>query len=131
MATFYSPNGNPEVWDEKPEGYFTPEEWEAMHPSPPPPPPTAKEQQRMIEDAIQARLDEFARTRGYDDILSAATYATDPDPQYSCEGQYAVTARSATWRKWFEILAEVAAGQRPMPTVDEALAELPVLEWPS
>ena len=26
--TFYSPEGNPEIWNEKPEGYFTPEEWE-------------------------------------------------------------------------------------------------------
>ena len=36
MATFYSQNGNPEVWNEKPEGYYTPEEWEALHPLPEP-----------------------------------------------------------------------------------------------
>lgn len=29
MSTFFSPEGNPEVWDEKPEGYITVEEWEA------------------------------------------------------------------------------------------------------
>ena len=29
IMTFYSPNGNHEVWDAKPEGYFTVEEWEA------------------------------------------------------------------------------------------------------
>jgi hypothetical protein len=28
MAIFYSPEGNPEVWDEKPAGYFTEQEWE-------------------------------------------------------------------------------------------------------
>lgn len=28
MPTFYSPSGNPEVWDEQPEGYITVEEWE-------------------------------------------------------------------------------------------------------
>ena len=27
--TFISPDGNPEVWLEKPEGYFTQEEWDA------------------------------------------------------------------------------------------------------
>jgi len=32
MATFYSPNGNPEVWQKKPDGYYTPEEWAALHP---------------------------------------------------------------------------------------------------
>lgn len=29
---YYSPDGNLEVWDEKPQGYFTVEEWEEMHP---------------------------------------------------------------------------------------------------
>ena len=32
MATYYNPNGNPEVWDEKPEGYYTVEEWQELHP---------------------------------------------------------------------------------------------------
>ena len=32
MPNFYSPKGNIEVWGEKPEGYFTVEEWDEMHP---------------------------------------------------------------------------------------------------
>ena len=32
MATFVSPAGNLEIWDEKPKGYFTQEEWTAGHP---------------------------------------------------------------------------------------------------
>ena len=44
MATYYNPNGNPEVWDEKPDGYYTPEEWAELHPTPPPLPPTRDEQ---------------------------------------------------------------------------------------
>lgn len=35
MAKYYSPTGNLEVWDEKPQGYFTVEEWKKMHPIPP------------------------------------------------------------------------------------------------
>ena len=27
MATFYSPDGNPEVWEAKPVGYYTEQEW--------------------------------------------------------------------------------------------------------
>ncbi len=38
MATYYNPNGNPEVWDEKPQGYLTPEEWAELHPYIPPVP---------------------------------------------------------------------------------------------
>ena len=34
MAKYYSPEGNFEVWDEKPEGYYTEEEWAELHPEP-------------------------------------------------------------------------------------------------
>ena len=32
MPNYYSPEGNYEVWKEKPEGYFTAEEWLKSHP---------------------------------------------------------------------------------------------------
>lgn len=81
--------------------------------------------------AIQKRLDTFAQTRNYDGILSATTYATSQVPKFKAEGQYAVEARDATWAKCYEILAAVETGSRPMPTLDELLAELPVLTWPN
>ena len=123
MGSFISPTGNPEVWDEKPEGYFDSiGEWQAARPP--------EEIQAEFTGAIQARLDAFAQTRGYDGILSAATYATSTIPQFAAEGQYAVEARDTTWAKGYEILNAVLAGQRPMPTLEEVFAELPVLEWP-
>lgn len=33
MPNFYSPMGNYEIWAEKPDGYFTPEEWAELHPA--------------------------------------------------------------------------------------------------
>ena len=86
--------------------------------------------QQQFTDAIQARLDAFAKTRGYDGILSAATYATSTVPQFKAEGQYAVEARDLTWAKGYEIMGAVLAGQRPMPSIEEVFAVLPVLEWP-
>ena len=80
--------------------------------------------------AVQKHLDDFARTRNYDGILSAATYATSQVPKFKAEGQYAVEARDATWAKCYEILAAVEAGSRPMPTLDEVIAALPELMWP-
>lgn len=85
---------------------------------------------RKATDLIQKRLDDFARTRNYDGILSAATYATSAVPKFAAEGQYAVEARDATWAKSYEILAAVEAGERPMPTDAELAAELPALAWP-
>lgn len=43
MAKYYSPDGNIEVWDTKPEGYYTVEEWQELHP-PKPYIPTKEEQ---------------------------------------------------------------------------------------
>lgn len=79
---------------------------------------------------VQLHLDTFARTRSYDGILSAATYATSQVPKFKAEGQYAVEARDATWAKCYEILAAVESGSRPMPTLEELIAELPALVWP-
>ena len=81
--------------------------------------------------AVQKHLDAFARTRNYDSILSAATYASSTVLKYKAEGQYAVEARDATCVKCYEVLAAVEAGSRPMPTLDELLTELPVLTWPN
>lgn len=96
-----------------------------------PPPPTAEQIMAQYDAAVQQRLDDFAKTRNYTNILSAATYATSTVPKFKSEGQYAVDVRDATWAKCYEVLAEVEAGSRPMPTLDELLAELPVLTWPN
>ena len=94
------------------------------------------ERQRTLEaqivSSVQARLDAFAQTRGYDGILSACTYATDPNPRFAAEGQYCVTARGNTWAVLYALLAEVQAGKRPVPA-DYAAVEplLPVLGWPA
>ena len=95
-----------------------------------PPPPTTEQIIAQYTAGVQQHLDSFARTRNYDSIMSAATYATSTVPKFKAEGQYAVEARDATWAKCYEVLAEVEAGTRPMPTLDELLAELPALVWP-
>ena len=86
----------------------------------------------QIIAATQNRLDQFAQTRGYDNILSACTYATSPTAKFSSEGQYCVVQRDATWAKLLEILADVETGIRPLPdSYQEIEPELPPLVWPA
>lgn len=88
--------------------------------------------QNEIVAATQERLDTFARTRNYDGILSLCTYATSPTQKFADEGQYGITARDATWAKLYEILAEVQAGTRPMPSsYFDIEPDLPPLAWPT
>lgn len=84
-----------------------------------------------IVAATQDRLDAFARTRGYDGILSACTYAHGTDPVFGYEGDYCVAVRDATWRTLYDILAAVETGTRPAPAdYAEIEPELPALDWP-
>lgn len=56
MPVFYSPEGNPEVWEQKPDGYFTSEEWAAAHPDPAPVPPTEAELFQQLRTERDRRL---------------------------------------------------------------------------
>jgi hypothetical protein len=97
----------------------------------PPPAPTSAQIKSEIIASTQERLNVFARTRYYDGILSLCTYATSPNPRFQSEGQYGVMARDSTWAKLYEILEEVEAGERPMPTgYADVEPELPILQWP-
>jgi hypothetical protein len=95
-----------------------------------PPPPTVEQVIAQYTSMVQARLDDFAHTRGYDGILSACTYATSTVPKFAAEGQYCVQARDVTWAKCYDVLQEVRSGQQPMPTWQDLEAELPPLGWP-
>ncbi|UQZ90704.1 hypothetical protein C4J81_16435 [Deltaproteobacteria bacterium Smac51] len=61
---YYSPNGNPEVWVEKPQGYFTEQEWLNRHPEPE---PTVADTIALRMSELQTKLDaldaEFLTTR--------------------------------------------------------------------
>lgn len=94
--------------------------------------PTQDQLQVLFTAAIQLRLDDFARTRNYDNILSACTYATSPSLKFSSEGEACVDLRDATWSAAYAILAEVQAGHRPMPeSIEDIEADLPPLAWPA
>jgi len=82
-----------------------------------------------IVQQVQSNLDAFARTKNYDSILSAASYAASSNPVFKSEGQTAVVLRDDTWAKLYTILAEVEAGTRTVTSFADIEAELPVLEW--
>ena len=96
------------------------------------PEPTPEEVQEQMTDAVQAALDNFAKTRGYDGIMSACSYSNSTDAQFKLEADYCIQLRDTTWRMGYAILAEVKTGTRPIPSIEELIAELPVggAKWP-
>ena len=88
MPVFYSPTGNCEIWEQKPDGYITQEEWDMARAAE----EAASEAQRAADEAAAeaARMAEYnkpenARIRKYAEINSkcqaalAALTATYPD----------------------------------------------------
>ena len=92
-------------------------------------PPTPEQIMQRLEARVQFWLDEQARALGYDDIKSAVTYAEEPAvPKFQQEGQAMRRLRSLVWARCYEILAQVQAGQRSIPTEAELIAELEALK---
>lgn len=92
-------------------------------------PETPEQTQARLAGAVQKHLDAAAAARGYDNILSACSYAAAPN-NYQTEGQAFLAWRAACWDKCYQILTAVQAGTRAIPTEAELLAELPVLVLP-
>ena len=93
------------------------------------PVPTQDEIIQSFMDAIQATLDDAAKAKGYDDIVSACSYAGYPNVFQSeaiAFGQW----RANVWAYGYAELDKVMAGTRQVPTIPEILAELPALVLP-
>lgn len=106
--------------------------WLAAGNTPEPfPPPTTEDRVAANVAAIQAELDRQARLKGYDDIVSACSYASgDADDPFQAEGKKFLKWRGQVWAQAYAVLAEVQAGQRALPTPEEAVASMPTLVLP-
>lgn len=92
---------------------------------------TVEQVQARITQQVQERLDNFARTRNYDNCLSACSYVASTNDKFKNEAIYCIQSRDQTWLKCAEILNEALVGTRPMPNnLSDFENELPALVWP-
>ena len=82
---------------------------------------------RALTSAVQNHLDSAAKAKGYDNILSACSYAYSASA-FGDEGRAFVIWRDAVWAYCYQVLADVEAGGRTIPTPEELTTELPNLE---
>ena len=125
MAVYYSPKGNPEVWKNKPKGYYTVEEWQELNPPEPKPAPTPEELEAAFNSQVTMRLDTFARQKSYDTIQNAMLMRESA--AFKADGQSAYDAYDATWSAALELMPAVASGAL---SIEDACAQLPPLLWP-
>lgn len=96
-----------------------------------PSPPAFADLVAMNVAAIQTELDRRAKMKGYDNIVSACSYAAQAEGDlFQAEGQAFLRWRSQVWAQAYAFLAEVQAGTRTLPTPEGAVAAMPALELP-
>ncbi|MBU0593368.1 MAG: hypothetical protein KKH74_06475 [Gammaproteobacteria bacterium] len=83
----------------------------------------------VLTSTVQMHLDNVARQRGYDGILSACSYATSSHAAFKAEGQACVDWRDAVWSACYQIMGAVQAGDRAVPTEGELILLLPGMVW--
>lgn len=88
----------------------------------------AEAQARLIEQfrvAIQSYVDETAKARNYDSGVSLASYTSSTNAVWAAEATAFVAWRDAVWDYAYSELDRVVGGGRPVPTIDDFIAELP------
>ncbi|MGE8567482.1 MAG: hypothetical protein ACN6PV_13510 [Achromobacter sp.] len=94
-------------------------------------PPSPAEIQASKMALVQEHMDAAARSLRYDSIANAITYAEEPAvPKFQAEGLAFRAWRSLVWARCYEILAEVKAGERDVPSDGELIDQLPRLQLP-
>ena len=81
--------------------------------------------------AIQAHVDATAKSRKYGDGNSLAGYVSSTVAQWSAEAAAFVAWRDEVWLYYYAELDKALGGQRPIPTIEDFIAELPAMIWPA
>lgn len=96
----------------------------------------AKASERAAETSKEAAAQSEANSktsedaaRGYDDVFTCISYVDSTDEIFKREANIVLAWRDKVWRMCYDVLADVNAGRRAVPSESELLAMLPKLEW--
>lgn len=103
---------------------ITVEEVQAILNPPLSPEEQIKQAQEAFTAAIQAELDKQANIKGYDNIVSACSYASAPNP-FQEESIKFVTWRGNVWAYCYSEMDKIMKGEREMPSIEDFINELP------
>ena len=85
--------------------------------------------QQKYTKLVQNYMDKTVQVKGYDDVFTCISYVDSTDEIFRREALAVLAWRDKVWRMCYEVLAEVNAGKRAVPSESELLAMLPNLEW--
>ena len=88
--------------------------------------PTFEEILAAVTPGVQAWMDATAQQKGYDSVVSCATYATSSVPEFAADAAAIIAWRDQVWLAAYA-WRDGLNGQLPevIPTLDEVIAQLP------
>jgi hypothetical protein len=92
--------------------------------------PTTAELVVQYTAALEAHFDARAKERRYDSRITCSLRAGYPGP-FQAEGTAFAVWMDTCNALGYSIMEDVLGGERPMPTIAELIAEMPVLVWPA
>lgn len=104
-------------------------QWYLRGCAPEKPAPTVDEILKGYEDAVQKHLDATAHSRDYDNTYTCLSYLNSTDEIWYRESHAFNAWRDSVWRKCHEIMNVALAGEIQPPTIEELIAQLPVIDW--
>lgn len=86
---------------------------------------------QAVKERVQQRLDQFAQTRDYFNMLSAVSYENSTVAKHHEEAVCCKQLRDATWEALYKLQDDIATGALPFPhNWFEVEQSLPLLQWP-
>lgn len=86
--------------------------------------------QSICYSYTQVMLNDFAREKGYESILSATSYVSSSNTNYQQEGKRCVEIRDNVWEDFFKLFEDILNKKTPQPKCwNDVKAQLPPLTW--
>lgn len=79
----------------------------------------------------QSVIDQTAKSKGYADGVSCASYSTSTNPLWKNESIAFIAWRDSVWDYLYALLAEISSGSDPIPSVQEIIDGIPPIIWPN
>lgn len=86
--------------------------------------------QKHYSRLAQNMMDQKAKERNYDGIMSVCSYLLSSNSRFAAEAEACTHWRDAVWSRCYELLTSVLTGEMALPTEQEFLQMLPAFEWP-
>lgn len=84
-----------------------------------------------ISEAVEKYVDDVIYTqKKYRSADSLPKYINSNNPKWAAESNAGLAWVTSVWEKAELILKEVTEGQRPIPTAEQVISELPEIVWP-